>query len=144
MFIQLFNKSLLSSILVMLFVLGGMCKCILTNSDCYLDLSQEEVCSNKGSNKDFCDDTECKTSDNDQENNEDNCCPFQCLFKNTDSSSGEAKVFFLSKHLMNLVSVDFFKRFLVTPNILIKPLWKKARSPSPNLNLYSQNSILRI
>lgn len=140
MFIHLLNKSLLSSILVMLFMLGGMCKCILTHSDCYLDLSQEEICLDE----DSCNDTKCDTSNKHQKDEDDNCCPFQCLFKNTDGLSGEASSFFLSKNPVSLISIDYVQGFISTSNFLIKPLWQKARSPSPNPNLHSQNSILRI
>lgn len=140
MFIQLINKSLLSLILVILFMLGGMCKCILVNSYCYLGSIQEEICLDE----EQCSDTQCKTSNNHQKNEDDNCCPFQCLFKNTDDLSGEATSFFLSKNSINLISVDYIQDFIFTSSFLIKPLWQKARSPSSNPNLHSQNSVLRI
>lgn len=141
MLILLLNKSLLSSILAIFFLLGGMCKCILTHSDCYLESPQEEeVCLEE----EQCSDTQCKTTNNHPKNEDDNCCPFQCLFKNNDDLSGEAIYFFLSKSPVNLISIDYIQGFISTPNFLVKPLWQKARSPSPNPNLHSQNSILRI
>ena len=138
MLVRLLNKSLLSLILVMLFILGGMCKCILFYSDCYLGFNQEEICLDE----DSCNDTQCTTTDTHQEDN--NCCPIQCLFKDTDDLFGETISFSLGKNLTSLITTNYLQNLISKPIFSVKPIWGHARAPSTSFNLQSQNSILRI
>ncbi|KAF0247536.1 MAG: hypothetical protein FD167_3064 [bacterium] len=128
-------------ILLMLFLMGGTCKCVLAHSSCYLE-SEQEVCLDEQSSSDS---EHIATNHHENDKDDDrNCCPIQCLFKNTDGLAGEPTSFYLSKNSASLLTIDYSWDFTSKPNSFIKPIWEQARAPSPNFNLQSQNSILRI
>jgi len=134
------KSSFISTILAILLVLNGVCGCILAESSCYLK-STQEICLDEQLNDKQCTAT---TQHEEHEEGDKDCCPVQCLFKNTNDLAEEILPVSFSDHINSLIVSDYSQTFISTLSFYIKITYRKARSPSPLFNLHSQNSILRI
>lgn len=155
MLTELPHKSyFISIILAILLVLNGVCSCIFAESSCYLKSTQEicldeqtnpqETCLDEQLNDKQCTATTQHEEHEEHEEGDKDCCPVQCLFKNTNDLAEEILPVSFSDHINSLIVSNYTQTFISTPSFYVKITYRKARSPSPLFNLHSQNSILRI
>ena len=145
------KSSFISTILAILLVLNGVCGCILAQSSCYLKSTQEICLDEQTNSQETCldeqlNDKQCTatTQSEEHEEHDKDCCPVQCLLKNTNDLAEEILPISFSDHINSLIVSGYTQTFISTPSFYTKITYRKARSPSPLFNLHSQNSILRI